>query len=154
VAPQDIEIEVGRQDAEAVARLLRALPDWFGIEESNLEYIESARTLPTVLALDAGRVVGALLWRRHFAESAEIHLMAVDPAYHRTGVGSLLLDRAEDALRSDGVRYLQVKTQGPSWPDEGYEKTRLFYQARGFVPLEEIVDFWPEDPMLLLVKAL
>ena len=150
----DLQLVVGRQDAKAVERLLRALPDWFGIEESTLEYIESARTLPTVLAYDGDRVVGALLWTRHYAKSAEVHLMAVEPAYHRSGVGSALLRRVEDELRADGVRYLQVKTLGPSRPDEHYERTRLFYEAQGFVPLEEMLEVWPDNPMLLLVKAL
>jgi GNAT superfamily N-acetyltransferase len=150
----DVQLVVGRQDAEAVERLLDALPDWFGIEESNRGYVESARTLPTVLACDGDRVLGALLWNQHFAESAEVHLMAVDPAYHRVGIGTALLRRAEDELRADGVRYLQVKTLGPSDPDEHYARTRHFYAARGFVPLEELLDVWPENPMLLLVKAL
>lgn len=143
-APQ---LMVGRQDAEAVERLIRALPDWFGIEESTQEYVESARTLPTVLALDGDAVVGALLWRRHYPESAEIHLMAVDRTYHRTGIGTALLDRAEAELRADGVRYLHVKTFGPSRPKDAYSKTRWFYVRRGFVPLQEMLDVWPENPM-------
>ena len=100
-------------------------------------------------------MVGALLWKRHYPESAEVHLMAVEPSYHRAGIGTRLLERAEDELRADGVRYLQVKTLGPSRADDEYERTRRFYEARGFVPLEELFDVWPEDnPMLILVKAL
>ena len=80
--------------------------------------------------------------------------MAVDRSRHRQGVGTSLLDRAEHELRLDGVRYLQVKTLGPSYPDADYERTRRFYEARGFVALEEMVAFWDDEPMLLLVKAL
>jgi len=62
---------------------------------------------------------------------------------------------AEEELRAEGVRYLQVKTLGPSRPDDEYERTRRFYEARGFVPLEEMFGVWLEDdPMLILVKAL
>jgi len=150
-----ITVEVGRCDPHAVARLLDGLEDWFGLEEPNAAYVEAARTMPTVLALADGVVVGVLLWRQHFAASAEVHLMAVDPAHHRRGIGTLLLARAEDELRAFGVRYLQVKTLGPSDPDPAYAKTRLFYAARGFVELEELFDVWPEDnPMLILVKSL
>ena len=46
----DVELEVGRQDEESVARLLRALPDWFGIDSATQSYIDDARTFPTVLA--------------------------------------------------------------------------------------------------------
>ena len=62
---------------------------------------------------------------------------------------------AEEELRAEGVRYLQVKTLGPSRPDDEYERTRRFYEARDFVALEEMFGVWPEDnPMLIMVKAL
>ena len=62
--------------------------------------------------------------------------------------------RREAYLRDRGVEYLQVKTLGPSRPDAGYERTRGFYEARGFVPLEELHDLWDANPCLLLVKRL
>jgi hypothetical protein len=68
-----LDLVVRRHDPDAVATLLCGLPEWFGIEEANAAYVESARTLPTVLALDDGVVVGALLWRRHFPSAAEVH---------------------------------------------------------------------------------
>jgi hypothetical protein len=62
---------------------------------------------------------------------------------------------AEARLIADGVRLLQVKTLGPSMPDEGYGKTRAFYAALGFLPLEETMAFWGEEnPTLIMVKAL
>lgn len=148
-------LQVGRCDPDAVAALLHGLPDWFGIEDATSRYIEAARTMPTVLCLEAGAVVGALLWTKHFPAAAEIYLMAVDAARHRRGIGTVLLARAEQELRADGVELLQAKTLGPSHADEAYAKTRLFYEACGFVPLEEIFGVWAEDnPMLILVKAL
>ena len=149
-----LDLVVGRQDPDAVAVLLRALPGWFGIDEANAAYVEAARTMPTVLALDGSDVVGALLWHHHYPAAAEVHLMAVQPSRHRTGVGTALLARLEEELRAGGVRYLQVKTLGPSHPDEEYGRTRAFYEARGFVPLEEFIDFWDDEPMLQMVKAL
>ena len=47
-----------------------------------------------------------------------------------------------------------MKTLGPSYPDAGYAKTRSFYLARGFVPLEEIHGLWEQNPCLLLVKRI
>jgi GNAT superfamily N-acetyltransferase len=153
--PGGLRLEVGRCDPDAVAALLQGLPEWFGLQEATAAYIEAARTMPTVLALDDGVVVGALLWKRHFTAAAEVHLMAVAAARHRRGIGTALLDRVEEELRTDGVRYLQVKTLGPSYADDEYERTRLFYEARGFVALEEMFGIWPEDnPMLIMVKAL
>ena len=57
-------------------------------------------------------------------------------------------------MRADGVRLLEVKTQGPSRPDEHYAATLAFYRALGYEPLEELLDYWPGNPCLILVKAL
>ena len=72
----------------------------------------------------------------------------------RAGIGRALLRAAEADLSSEGARFLQVKTLGPARPHEGYQKTRSFYLSQGFTPLEEIQGLWPENPCLILVKAL
>lgn len=140
-----------------VERLLRSLPEWFGIESSIREYVDDARHLPThvVRAPSERTVIGVLLVKRHFPTAAEVHLMAVDRAWHRRGAGRALLAAAEADLRADGVKYLQVKTLSPSRVDEHYERTRQFYLAHGFTPLEEFAELWdPHNPCLLLVKSL
>ena len=48
----------GEPDPAAVERLLRLLPQWFGIEASIIEYVESARELPTYLAWPGARPTG------------------------------------------------------------------------------------------------
>jgi ribosomal protein S18 acetylase RimI-like enzyme len=98
--------------------------------------------------------VGFLTLKQHNARAAEIYVMGVVPEQHRHGVGSALLAAVEAALRKRGVEYLQVKTLGPSRESENYAQTRHFYEARGFVPLEEFPDLWPGNPALLLVKRL
>jgi GNAT superfamily N-acetyltransferase len=155
-------VSTGERAPEAVAALLRTVPEWFGIEESNTGYVEAARHLPTYLARPrfpeelAPREdpVGALLVTRHFPGAAEIHLMAVARSEHRRGVGRALIAALEQDLAADGVRLLQVKTSGPSDPDPGYAKTRLFYQAMGFAPLEELHGLWDTNPCLIMVKVL
>lgn len=151
-----VEVGLAANDPAAVERLLRALPEWFGIEQSARDYLEDARRLPTVLARSAeGRdAVGVLLLRRHFPTSAEIHLITVDRAWHRRGIGTRLVRAAEELLCAEGVALLSVKTLGPSHPDPNYARTRAFYQARGFLPLQEFHELWPGNPCLLLVKPL
>ena len=154
----------GGNAPQTVQRLLRALPQWFGLEASNAAYVEAARHLPAYLAWpatapagpdDGPGAAGALLLERHFPGAAEIYLLAVDPAYHRHGAGRALVAAAETELRADGVEFLQVKTLGPSQPDEGYQRTREFYAAAGFTPLEEIHGVWdPENPCLIMIKHL
>lgn len=151
-------ISTGEQAPGIVDALLWSLPEWFGIESSVLDYVESAKELPTYLARPAADArsapVGVLLAARHFPSAAEIHLMAVARSLHRGGVGRALVNALERELIADGVNFLQVKTLGPSHPDLGYAKTRLFYQALGFTPLEEIHDLWPGNPCLVMIKAL
>ena len=158
VATQVWQVTSGEQDPGTVERLLRSLPGWFGIPASNAEYVESARELPTYLARPArgtgAAPVGVLLARRHFAWAAEIYLLAVEPGLHRQGVGRALVASLEADLVADGCWLLQVKTRGPGKPDAGYERTRQFYAALGFWPLEEL-DLWgPDNPCLLMVKTL
>jgi hypothetical protein len=50
---------------------------------------------------------------------------------------------------------LQVKTLSASRPDPGYDKTRAFYLAFGFRPLEEFPTLWyPSNPALQLIKSI
>lgn len=159
----------GVNDPGTVERLLRMLPGWFGIESALAGYVAAAGELPTYLAWPgdqpaagqerqpAGQdrqLAGVLLAARHFSRSAEIHLMAVDPAMHRRGAGHALVAAFESDLIADGVQFLQVKTLGPSHPDEGYGRTRAFYASVGFQPLEEIHGLWPENPCLIMIKSL
>jgi len=135
--------------------VLRALPQWFGIEAANQHYLTAIQQLPTFLASDGERVLGFLSVKRHFPRTAEIYVTGVLPEFHRRGIGSALLLAAEDDLRQEGVEYLQVKTLSASHPDEGYARTRAFYLSVGFEPLEEIKTLWDEaNPALLLIKKL
>jgi GNAT superfamily N-acetyltransferase len=130
--------------------ILRELPEWFGIEEATAAYIRDIAELPTFAAGDDGFLAVKL----HTPQAAELYVMGVRPERHRRGVGTALLAAAEDYLRDRGIEYFQVKTLGPSRRSEGYERTRRFYEARGFIPLEEIHGLWDGNPCLLMVKRL
>ncbi len=141
-------------DAE-VETILRSLPEWFGIEESLVEYVEQAKTMPTFLAMHGEQAVGFLMINRHFPESAEVHCIAILPTYHRKGIGRMMQLAVEEHLIADGVRFLQVKTLSPEKKDEYYLKTLAFYQAMGFAPLEVFPTLWqPHNPCMQLVKSL
>ena len=146
VVPADDPAERSRI-AEAV---LRDLPEWFGIEESTREYTESAAMLPTFVVEPD---VGFLSIKQHTPAAAEIYVMGVRRAHHRQGIGRALVEEAESWCRAQGIRYLHVKTLGPSRRSDGYAATRAFYEALGFVPLEELHGLWDEaNPTLILVK--
>jgi N-acetylglutamate synthase-like GNAT family acetyltransferase len=136
----DVRIVTDGQWPDETDVLLHALPEWFGIEESVRAYVNAARTLPTVAAQVDGEIVGVCLVRRHTLVAAEIELLAVRRDLHRAGVGRRLVERAVVDLTSTGVKLLQVKTLGPSGEPEEYARTRAFYEAIGFLPLEERTD--------------
>ncbi len=135
--------------------ILRSLPAWFGIEESIVNYSTQIDHLPTWLAYEAERVVGFVSLKQHSAYSAEVYVMGILTQAHRKGIGRALIGQSQIWLKDQGVEYLQVKTLGPSDNDEGYARTRIFYEAMGFRPLEEIKTIWGEqNPCLIMVKRL
>ncbi len=153
----DGAIENANDDISIVAAILHALPEWFGIESATQAYIDQAAIDPTWLITPANQVdaAGFITVHSHFEKmSAEIHCLAVRPEQHRQSLGQQLIRFVEDDLRDKGYHYLQVKTLGPSRPDPNYDRTRQFYLALGFTPLEEFKDLWPGNPALQLIKAL
>jgi GNAT superfamily N-acetyltransferase len=145
-----VEVADPAERSRICEAVLRDLPDWFGIEEATAAYIRDVAELPTFAIGDDAFIA----LKTHNPRAAEVYVMGVRRERHGQGLGSALLGAAESCLRNGGVEYLQVKTLGPSDPDEGYGRTRAFYEARGFVPLEELLDLWEQNPCLLLVKRL
>ncbi len=144
----------GLGDAPVCESILRRLPDWFGIESSLLMYLRDTERYPTALAEVAGAPAGFVTWHMHFGVTAEIHCLAVLAEHHRHGIGRALVAHAVAAAKAEGARMLQVKTLGPSRPDANYDRTRAFYLALGFIPLEEFPNLWPGNPCLMLAKAI
>lgn len=141
-------------DIPACDVILTGLRDWFGFEETNRTYIDGLKTLPAFVAIRDGGIVGFVSLRQHNPFTSEIEVLAVEAGVHRQGVGAALLKKAEDELRKGQTWLLEVKTLGPSHPDEGYQKTRAFYSAIGFLPLDEINLWGPDQPSLIMVKVL
>jgi GNAT superfamily N-acetyltransferase len=145
-----VEVELPAERSRLCERVLRDLPEWFGIEDATASYIRDVAELPTFGIGDDA----FLSLKLHTPLAAEVYVMGVRRARHRQGLGSTLLRAAEAYLKARAIEYLQVKTLGPSDPDAGYARTRSFYLARGFAPLEEIHGLWESNPCLLLVKRL
>lgn len=137
-------------------KILRSLPEWFGIETAILDYIsDAARMLTLVAENEAQEKIGFLTLNFHNEFSCEVHVMGVLPDFHGRGIGSALIKEAEAVLARKGTRFLTVKTLSPSRESSDYQKTRLFYESKGFLPLEEFKTLWGEDnPCLLMIKVL
>lgn len=83
--------------------ILRALPDWFGIEEAIILYQAEIEHLPTILAWETGNVIGFLSIKQHNAYSAEVYVMGIRAEAHRHGIGRALIDKAQEWLRAQHV---------------------------------------------------
>jgi predicted RNA-binding Zn ribbon-like protein len=101
-----------RRDPIAVRRILEALPDWFGDPDAIDNYVEAvvnpAFESYTVTADDA--TVAIALVRRHFPESAELHLIAVDPGSRGRGEALSTMSR-QSWLVTDAVTSACTRSQ-------------------------------------------
>jgi GNAT superfamily N-acetyltransferase len=143
-----------RVDADACEAIVRALPDWFGIEEGIAEargYLDAQEGLVTE---DDGRILGFLTFASEFPESTEITWMAVAADAHRQGVGRALVETLTEVLKQRGVRLLLVRTLADSHPSPEYAATRAFYRAMGFHPLTVLPEHWDAaNPCLFMVRT-
>jgi ribosomal protein S18 acetylase RimI-like enzyme len=154
VAELDVQLRDQPSGSGSVCRrILGTLPTWFGIQESVEDYASVADRSPTIIASIGGEDVGFLTLVHHSPYASEVYVMAILPDFHRHEIGRTMLRHAEGALSRAGVEFLQVKTLSAKHPDEGYKRTRAFYLAYGFRPLEELPNLWgPEHPALQLIK--
>lgn len=146
-------LEIMRRTASAeCASILAELREWFGTPEANAAYAEAAEHGETWVAEESGETLGLMVLRDTGFAAMDVHLLAVRLHAHRQGVGKALIRQARAVARETGKSYLTVKTRGPSRPYEPYERTRAFYEAAGFEPLEELTEVWgPENPCLIMI---
>lgn len=141
----------------AIARqILDGLPEWFGLPDSVDDYVQHVERTSTFVARDnASAAIGFISLSPQTRATSEILVMGIDKAHHRMGIGTQLLSAAESSQKEYGTRYLSVKTLAPTHPDPFYEKTRAFYYANGFDPVEILPSLWgPENPCLLMIKCI
>ncbi len=156
-APIRIVVEHDAERRAAICRdLLGRLPDWFGIPESVVKYIDEVRSRSMSVALDeTDAILGFATLERVTPIMAELHLIAVLPSLHRRGIGHALVASTEAAARAQGAAMLTVKTLAPTVAYAPYDATRAFYRGCGFVPLAIFPTLWdPENPCLLMGKSL
>jgi hypothetical protein len=85
----NVTIVAGRQWPHELERLMRDLPDWFGIESSIVRYAEAARTLPTTAALHGDEFVGGCVVQPHNPRAAEIGPREPVPDLGQTALNAL-----------------------------------------------------------------
>jgi ribosomal protein S18 acetylase RimI-like enzyme len=145
-------------DAPVCDAIIASLPYHFGLDSGRRECAEAVRRQDGLAAVSSGEVVGFLTWRPWYRSSREITWMAVHAERRGTGIGRALLDRL--AVESAGqALYLVVTTLSEASPepgvDDGYARTRRFYERNGFEPVWEPAGWWDaENQAVVMVRRL
>ena len=153
-APEHQLSALTQADIPQCVAVLRELPQWFGIEESSLEYAEDLESLDGYVAVVAGEIVGFVGLKRYGDHSIEVNVIGVRPAFRGQGIGSDLLEHVESNAITAETRLLHMKTLAPSDTDPNYAETRAFWEAKGFVPMDAHLLWGPENPCQVMVKPL
>ena len=147
------EVLLPEQKTAICNDVLRTLPNWFGCEESLVEYVAGVGDKPFYGVFDRNAPVGFAAVKVHNAHTAEIYVIGIKEAYHGQGIGKKLVAECEDFCRWHCMDFLTVKTLADTVDDVSYARTRGFYEAVGFRPLEVFPLHWHESsPCLFMAK--
>ena len=142
-------------EKQAIARkVLEALTDWFGVEDSREEYISGSANWTFFAAKEEEEAIGFLCLKETGKTTVELAVMGVLQDYHRNGIGRQLVERAKEAARLQGYEFMQVKTVKMGMYED-YDRTNLFYLSCGFKELEVFPLLWDEaNPCQIYVMYL
>ena len=132
------EVETSRERTALVARVLDALPGWFGRTDAKARYVAAAAGHTTFAATENGRQVGVLTLADATPDAAEIDVMGVLPEAQGRRHGTRLIAAAEGWARAHGKSVLSVRTVSARHEDEFYARTRAFYRRTGFRAAAEL----------------
>ena len=143
------------KEKQAIARkILEALTDWFGVEESREEYISGSADWTFFAAKEKEEAIGFLCLEETGKATVELAVMGVLQNHHRGGVGRQLVERAKETARSQGYEFMQVKTVKMGMYED-YDRTNLFYKSCGFKEFEIFPFLWDEaNPCQIYVMSL
>ena len=111
----------------------RVHPDWRTAQAAAVR--ASLAHHPTWVAVDGGLVVGFVnVVFDDPGRSGEIYMIAVDPAFQRRGVASVLTELALTEMRRRGITLAVVATGG----DPGHAPARATYERAGFTGCPQV----------------
>ncbi|MEM7019111.1 MAG: GNAT family N-acetyltransferase [Pseudomonadota bacterium] len=139
------------QDITECVDVLRALPQWFGIESAIIDYGKDLESLDGFVAIQ-DNIVGFVGLKRYGEYSIEVNVIGVLPTLRGQGIGSRLLAVVDQQATTEKTRLLHMKTLAPSAPDPNYVETRAFWEANGFIPMDAHLLWGEENPCQVMVK--
>jgi ribosomal protein S18 acetylase RimI-like enzyme len=148
------------EDKRALMQILGNTPEFKPFEVAVAEeVIDGYLNDPVVtgynilIADDGGEVAGYVCYGQTpcTVGTWDIYWIAVDREKRGKGLGKLLSDAAELAIKKANGRMAVIETSSTPL----YENTRRFYESRGYQIVARIEDFYtPGDDKLILKKTL
>ena len=90
-----------------------------------------------VAEVDASTVGFVAVELRHDGNYGEIYMLAVDPDYQGSGIGTALTELALDWIKDAGMEVAMVETGG----DPGHAAARRTYEKAGYVQVP-VARYW------------
>ena len=145
------------EDAPACDGIIAVLPYFFSDPSGVVNASRDLREHEGWVSEDDDRVSGFLCLDWPGSQTAEIAWMAVDPEYRRGGRGRQLVEQATGHARDAGARVLMLYTlpiDDSGETDDGFEGTRVFFRAMGFVDVCVVKPEGWSRAHLLMVRLL
>ena len=137
------EITDNNKKEEYTNTILRKLPEWFGIEESLVNYVNTVKEYSYWAVFNnENNCIGFFSGKMHYNKTGDIYVCGIDPKYHGKGIGTLLYNELEKYFINNNCKYVIVKTLSEIHPDIFYAKTRKFYEKMGFEELFTDIEMW------------
>lgn len=148
-------VESKLEKSKVATKILKDLPEWFGIEESTLEYIRNVHNYPFVAAYINDEAVGFYSIREENSTVLDMYVLGVMKEYHNKGIGKKLQEFVDDYARAKSYEFLIVLTLAEKAQNKEYLQTREFYLKRGFIDLYQNDDIFDENnPCQIMLKKL
>jgi ribosomal protein S18 acetylase RimI-like enzyme len=147
-------------DKPALMQILRNTPEFKPHEVAVAEEVIDAYLNDpwesgyfALVAEDGGEIAGYICYGETpcTVGTWDIYWVAVDREKRGRGIGKVLSETAEAAIKKGGGRLAIIETSSTPL----YDNTRNFYLGRGYEIIARIPDFYmPGDDKLILVKKL
>jgi len=152
---QIFEVKCNTLKKKYIEHVLRNLPEWFGKEDSLVEYVKIASEYPFFGAFENDECIGFFSGIIHHGRTGDVYVCGVNSKHHRKGLGQKLYQELEQYFIQKGCEYVMVKTLSSLHPDKHYALTRNFYKAMGFKEFYTNYEIWGKDnPCLIMIKSL
>ena len=118
-------------DLEGILAVALDLPEWFDEDARNRSIPIDIQHQKSFIALDNDTVVGFVTL---FVNEGRLNIgwIGVKKEFQRRGIGSELMQKAEELAKELGCTEIATMTLGDSVDYAPYEATRQFYFKQGF----------------------